>query len=654
MLRRHATPYDQISETKIVLTDTVRREYEIFLVANKDAVVPRLDIQFFGADGTIWFDNMEMYRVEVSYKSIEDIVRFEYNSSGENKTVSLDKNYLDVRGNYYSGSVSLAPFSSLILFSIPNNYSSWLGNTSSWNIATNWSNNAVPIYSTNVVITPNPVGGNMPEITNTSVCKNLTMFPSTNLTINPTKALTVNGNLINNSGISAITVKSDNTGTGSLIHNTDDVSATVQLYLSGGKYHYISSPIKTSSVSIFSDITSKYFYNEKNFDSWDASGNMIGTSGWVKANSETLLATSGLALKVVNTKIYSFNGLLNNGIYTINMINTQSGYATKYDGWNLIGNPYPSPLDWDLITKSGIANSVYFYNGTNYTYYVGGGANEGAGIGANVDAGVNGRYIPVGQGFMVKCLNPTGYVSFANNARTHTTQSFYKSENADVIRLNILQNANSAKDETVVRFLNNATTEFDGDYDAYKMFGNSTTIPNLYSLTTLGDELAINSLNLMGFENPQGFNIPIGLSAQAGTYTISAPNITLINPNPVYLEDKVLNTFTDLKTDAYTFTHTGGDVRNRFKIVFNSHLQGVQNLEGVNEIKIWSFEKTIFISNFATKSNIEVFDILGRKVFTKNLQDFESHAGSVEVETDLKDGIYILKMKDVSKKIIIQ
>ncbi|MEO6949693.1 MAG: right-handed parallel beta-helix repeat-containing protein [Ginsengibacter sp.] len=44
-----------------------------------------------------------------------DGVRFEYNATQSNKTVSLDAKYVDVKGNVYNGSITLAPYTSAVL-----------------------------------------------------------------------------------------------------------------------------------------------------------------------------------------------------------------------------------------------------------------------------------------------------------------------------------------------------------------------------------------------------------------------------------------------------------------------------------------------------------------------------------------------------------
>ena len=52
-----------------------------------------------------------------SAKGITDLnsLRFEYNASNQSKTIGLDANYIDVKGNNYNGTITLAPYSSAVL-----------------------------------------------------------------------------------------------------------------------------------------------------------------------------------------------------------------------------------------------------------------------------------------------------------------------------------------------------------------------------------------------------------------------------------------------------------------------------------------------------------------------------------------------------------
>ncbi|MGY4884749.1 MAG: hypothetical protein ACP5NZ_04195, partial [Nanobdellota archaeon] len=42
-------------------------------------------------------------------------LRFEYNPTSSTKTITLDRNYIDIKGTTYSGSLTLQPYSSIIL-----------------------------------------------------------------------------------------------------------------------------------------------------------------------------------------------------------------------------------------------------------------------------------------------------------------------------------------------------------------------------------------------------------------------------------------------------------------------------------------------------------------------------------------------------------
>lgn len=60
-------------------------------------------------------DKIQYVESDAKLLSIKNDVRFEYNATKSDKTVSLDAKYIDVKNNVYSGSITLRPYTSAVL-----------------------------------------------------------------------------------------------------------------------------------------------------------------------------------------------------------------------------------------------------------------------------------------------------------------------------------------------------------------------------------------------------------------------------------------------------------------------------------------------------------------------------------------------------------
>ncbi len=119
------------------------------------------------------------------------------------------------------------------------------------------------------------------------------------------------------------------------------------------------------------------------------------------SNAETFQVGRGYTMfvrgNVLTTALWDLRGPINSGLINLPVSFTSSG-TTADDGWNLVGNPYPSTIDWN-------AASGWGKNNINATIYI---RDNGTGSGQyatwNGVVGTNGgsQYIAAGQAFWVK------------------------------------------------------------------------------------------------------------------------------------------------------------------------------------------------------------------------------------------------------------
>ncbi len=160
---------------------------------------------------------------------------------------------------------------------------------------------------------------------------------------------------------------------------------------------------------------------------------------------------------------------LNTGSFSMNVYRTDpaNGEIESHKGWNLLGNPYPSPVDWQNEAgwnKTGINNAKYIWNpsASNYTIWLGG----------NDPIGLNGgtQYIPAAQGFWVQATQ-NGSISINNTSRVGiatSTPGYYKNSiSYPLIKLETI--ANNYHDECIIRFLKSADNAFNLHKDASKL-----------------------------------------------------------------------------------------------------------------------------------------------------------------------------------------
>ncbi|WP_411895258.1 choice-of-anchor D domain-containing protein [Winogradskyella sp. A2] len=420
----------------------------------------------------------------------------------------------------------------------------------------------------------------------------------------------------------------------------------------------------------------------------------------------TLNAGEGFTMKGPGTGVilaeqnYVYLGKPNNG--DINL--TITG-GNDY----LLGNPYASAIDADQFIRDNgpelqytdpgstpesnplLSGTLYFwehwgggshilqeYQG-GYATYNYSGAVAAASIGTNdPDVGTGGtptklpgRYIPVGQGFFVVGEN-TGTINFNNGQRVFQKEGGASSV---FVRNATAQNSsdNQVSDErmkfrigfnsvnTIHRQLlltidENTTEGVDWAYDAVL---NEEQIDDMYWI--INDEAYMVQANS---EAEVDTVYPLGVKTDTdGNNTITIDELENVPSDVnIYLHDKVLEIYHDLRASDYSIFLNAGEYLDRFEITFgvNGDALGIDDIESESLDVLYSndIEKIVLINpNLIEVSSIELFNILGQSVHQiENIS--ESGYSEYDVE-NLSTGTYIIKLYTASgsvstKKVLVK
>ncbi len=506
----------------------------------------------------------------------------------------------------------------------------WIGGVSSdWNTAANWSTGVVPNGETNVVIpnvTNKPVVNQ--ESSSPAQCNDLTINSGAILTIAPDKGLTVNGLLNNQNGNGGLIIQSDINGTGKLINNTDGVPATIQQYFIEDQWHYYTIPV-TGSVTadpLFLDFwliqhdesePAGVLWNYLEEEDILTSGNGYGA----QFSSET---------EVDKTIIVTGNLVANDLV--VNCFHTDSDH-----GWNLIGNPYPCTIDWEILKLRGLLNisdGIYLWDPTlnagegNYATWVFGASTNG-----------QSQFIAPMQGFFVLSYFP-GSITFSNECKV-TVESEFKSEILhSLIRIELSDNENRI-DETVIRVNKDASHSFDDHFDARKMKATTSLSPQIYSLYN-GKEFSINTIPSI----TNKLTIPLETMIKTrGYHSLKLSELAMYDlPYNIYLEDLSNNEVINLsENNLYSFNVNEPCVRN-FNLIFTDATGYDDILAG--KIKSLEGDMKIIIKGLQNENNqILVSNISGQTIFS-------SKCSNPYIEIPVyKKGIYIVKVTSFNGKI---
>jgi hypothetical protein len=271
-------------------------------------------------------------------------------------------------------------------------------------------------------------------------------------------------------------------------------------------------------------------------------------------------------------KTVDMTGVVNNGTITSPTIFNHNQPYTS--GFNLAGNPYPSPVDWDAATgwtRTNIDNAVYYFNAGATNLYIGSYSSYINGISSD---GVANNIIPSMQGFFVHVSDGvypvTAAFSVNNNARiSNFTTAFHRTAMPPLLRLNTsFGDDGLPKDAVVIYFDDTATPAFNQATDALKIMNTDPQIPNLYLLSKDTTRLSIRSLPYLH----DSVNVQLGLaSKKTGWITFTVQDMEQMPYGlHIYLRDAKTGILQNLQHNPrYRVQLEAGEYEQRFSLVFS-------------------------------------------------------------------------------------
>ncbi|WP_338814297.1 choice-of-anchor D domain-containing protein [Bernardetia sp. Wsw4-3y2] len=441
----------------------------------------------------------------------------------------------------------------------------------------------------------------------------------------------------------------------------------------GRGYHLFSSPFSDATVSQFGDdmslvLTTAYNtapepafvrpfptffqYEENNAGATSSAYFNPFISNYKVPTTANLTVTRGYQANISTGVTVDLNGTLNNGSQSISVTNSGGGFSQE--GYNLVGNPYPSPIDWELVllASTGVEDAVYIdipvnqYQGI-FAEYVNGVSNNGGK-----------KEIASMQGFFVRTLGG-GTVNMNNGVRLSTDTRFYKTTETENLKEGLIRIAlkkGNSLDETTIYFESGATPNFDGKYDAAKLHKMNSASPTLYSYnenteTAETEYFAINGLGR--FDSDQTLPLAMNILTD-GEYEITLRSMKYFHSkHELYLYDSLTDSLHNLKAEGdYKFLATKGNEVKRFVLLFKT--EASQDFFENEKLMVYP-NPTPNRFSYSLRTNkegnytIRLFDATGRIIFeAEQSKEGAFLEGTIDLEKQAS-GLYLLQVSDSEK-----
>ncbi len=364
-------------------------------------------------------------------------------------------------------------------------------------------------------------------------------------------------------------------------------NVTVQRFMSGeGRmYRYISSPVSNASIDALMDdfpITGTFDnpstgpgINSRSLSFFYYNEALPDPLGWIAypsigLASENILEVgrgySGFIREALNATTWDVTGIANQGDISLPVTFTDTSTPAN-DGWNLVGNPYPSSIDWNAAgwDKTNIDNGIAVRDNSigGFLYWDGEVGSLGSGR------------IAKGQSFWIKtnALNPQLIIK--ETAKAPAPTAFYREKLSEPDYLEVIINNNEQHDRTYLRLRDHARNEYDS-FDVVKFPNDFIN----FSFEARKTPLAISAIHELDCSQSYPINLSFAkknngsfVRSPIGDYKISVSTFGLFAINQIILHDRFTNHDFNLASSPYSFSITEDSASfksDRFSLYFNA------------------------------------------------------------------------------------
>jgi hypothetical protein len=447
-------------------------------------------------------------------------------------------------------------------------------------------------------------------------------FP--NLTINNSAGVTLEGpftltkllTISNGTFTTAdyLTLKSNSAGTACvapILNGSITGNVTAERFISsqGRRFRFLSSPCSGRTLADWKNEIhiSGIGGNANGFDSTASNQNSVYTydetfttggmnSGWIAATHISNSIEIGKGYRVFvrgprtdvglldgtnsiqNEVTMDLVGPINTGDINMNPLFTNSGTLAN-DGWNMLGNPYPSAYNWAAFHTAGRNGTSPDYNGTNYShidasiYIYDASSNSYKSYNALAESGsLTDGIIPSGTAFYIKASAVAPAITFKEIFKTAIEPIVLHKMSADELYIKLIADSNNY-DLYILKFVDGSTKEKD-EFDILKIRNANA---NVSSYGKDGVELSLSS-----YPSFQGFDtIPLTVYSSNKVCTLEFNNVeSFAFGTSLFLKDNFKNNITDINLHhSYVFTINKTEAasfgKKRFELLFERTTTGM-------------------------------------------------------------------------------